>query len=56
MVDNVPTPEEIEEARKACGPTAPLNVLMGWVLQSRRAAQSDNISGIFEQLFNEGKK
>lgn len=42
-MDNIPTHDELEAARKACGPTAPLNILMGWVLEHRRAAQTASI-------------
>lgn len=37
-MDNIPTPEEMEAARRACGLQAPIFVLMGWVLEKRRAA------------------
>lgn len=40
---HIPTPDEMDAARKACGPTAPLNVLMGWVLSQRRAVQTEQI-------------
>lgn len=35
-MENLPTPEEMDAARVACGPTAPIPILMGWVMGQRR--------------------
>lgn len=46
---NIPTPEELNEARAACGPTAPISILAGWVMGQRRAAFTQEIKETLEQ-------
>ncbi len=56
MADGIPTPEEVDEARKACGPVAPMGVLMGWVMGQRRAAWTSDASDAIKNLVDLAKE
>lgn len=50
MVDNIPTPEEMEQARQACGVQTPIPILMGWVLQQRRDKLAEDFVDVVQRM------
>jgi hypothetical protein len=52
-MEGIPTPEEMDQARKACGPTASIPILMGWVLGQRRDKQNVTIVEGLHQMSGE---